>query len=254
MSSTKDSLSTKGKATWCPGCPNFMILESIKQTLAKLIDEKNFRKEDFCMVADIGCNSKTFDYLNISGIYGLHGRALPTATGIHLGNPKLKVIVFQGDGATYSEGLEHFVHAFRYNFPITLLVYDNQSFSLTTGQPTPTTQKDYHSKANPSGEKFNPLNPIAIALASGATFVARVNAKDLVHTSEILEKALNHKGFSFIEILQECPTFNPCKEIYEKIYKIPDNSDKLLAQKLANEWDYNRREEKIPCGVIYREE
>ena len=141
-------ISTKNENTWCPGCPNFMILESAKGAIAKLIDGGR-RQEDFAMVTGIGCHAKIFDYLNISGIYGLHGRVIPTALGITLGNPNLTVIGFAGDGDTYAEGMAHFIHVARYNLDMTLIVHDNQSFSLTTGQATPTSQLGYKNKAKP---------------------------------------------------------------------------------------------------------
>ncbi len=251
---TKEKIGTKNEITWCPGCPNFMTLESVKRALAKVIDE-GIKYENLAMVAGIGCHQKIFDYLNISGIYGLHGRVLPTALGIKLGNPNLTVIGFAGDGDTYAEGMEHFIHAGRYNANMTLVVSDNQDFSLTTGQPTPTTQQGYKSKASPLGEFNKPLNPLKLALASGASFIARVNARDIVHTAEILEKAIKHKGFSFIEVVQDCLIFNT--ELNNKdsmMYKIEDNKDKNKAEKLAEEWDYNGRKGKIPLGVIFKEE
>jgi len=137
---TSKKLDTNQKITWCPGCPNYNILDSVKLTLTNLMKQR-YRRKDFVMVTGIGCHGKIFDYLNISGFYGLHGRAIPTAVGIKIGNPKLDVLVFAGDGDTYSEGISHFVHAAKNNSDITLLVHDNQSFSLTTGQATPTSQR-----------------------------------------------------------------------------------------------------------------
>jgi 2-oxoglutarate/2-oxoacid ferredoxin oxidoreductase subunit beta len=250
---TYNSLSTNQPITWCPGCPNFMILESVKQAIGELVDKKKLNREEICLITDVGCNSKIYDYIDLSGIYGLHGRSLAIAEGVYLGNPKLKVLAFQGDGGAYSEGIEHFIHSFRHNFPITLIVHENQTFSLTTGQPTPTTQKNFKSKINPSGEKLFPINPIKIALASGAKFIARCNAKDIVHTKEVLQKAIEYSGFSFIEIIQECLIFNPSKEVYKLMYKIPDNFNKKKAEILAEEWDYNRKDGKIPLGIIWRD-
>lgn len=250
---TKEKLRTNEEMTWCPGCPNYMILESVKTALSKLINSKKYKQTDFAMASDIGCNSKIFDYLNISGIYGLHGRSLPTAIGIKLGNPKLKVLSFTGDGAIYSEGISHLIPAFRYNVDMTLLVHDNQAFSLTTGQPTATSQQGYSSKADPRGVMDQPLNPIKLALACNATFIARTNAKDIKHTAEIIEKAIKHRGFSYIEIMQDCLIFN--KEINNKdsiMYKIKDNKNLKIAEKLANEYDYNSKKGKIPLGVIYQ--
>ena len=240
-------LKTKNPITWCPGCTNFLILEAVKKALAK------FEQKNLAMVTGIGCHAKMYDYLNISGIYGLHGRVIPTAQGIKLGNPNLKVIGFAGDGDTYAEGMAHFIHAARNNIDFTLIVHDNQSFSLTTGQATPTSQQGYVSKAQPFGEQHKPINPVKLALASGATFIARTNARNINHTAEILEKAIKHKGFSFVEIIQDCLIFN--KDMNDKdnlMYKV-DNRDKAKAEKLAGEWDYNSKKGRIPIGVIFRD-
>lgn len=250
--STKDKLKTREEITWCPGCPNFMVYEAFKQAVAKLIDLKKYKHNDFAITTDIGCNSKIFDYLNMSGIYCLHGRALPTGLGVSLGNPKLKVVSFAGDGAVYSEGISHFNHAFRYNADMTLIVHDNQSFSLTTGQSTPTSQKGFVSKLKPYGEENMPFNPIKIALSCGATFVARTNARDIPHMVEVFMKAIEHKGFSYVEVIQDCLIFNkPLNNRDKFMYKIADNSNIERAFKIADEYDYNAKEGKIPLGVIF---
>jgi len=250
---TKDKLKTTSENTWCPGCPNHMILEATKQTIANLIDAKKYKHEDFAITTDIGCHAKIFDYINLSGIYCLHGRAIPTAIGMKLGNPNLKVLTFAGDGAVYSEGISHFIHAFKYNADLTLVLHDNQSFSLTTGQPTPTTQQGYKSKASPLGTFDKPMNPIKLALASNATFIARTNARDIKHMVEIMTKAITHKGFSFIEVIQDCLIFNPESNGKDpRMYKIKDNQDKKTAEKLADEFNYNSKEGKIPIGIIYQ--
>lgn len=246
-------LQTKEPITWCPGCPNYMILESVKQTLDKLIKSKKYKHTDFAMTTDIGCHAKIFDYLNLSGIYCLHGRALPTGIGIKIGNPNTKLLTFVGDGAMYAEGMAHFIHSFRYNADMTLLLHDNQSFSLTTGQPTPTSQKGYISKAKPQGEENNPFNPLMLAVASGATFVARCNAKDIKHTSQILEATIKHKGFSFIEIIQDCLIFNTdANNKDDRMYKVKNNTNLNKAIKLSQQYDYNSKTGKIPLGIIYQ--
>ena len=249
----KEKLNTKNEITWCPGCPNFMTLETVKTVLAKLIDEGT-KQESIVMATGIGCHPKIFDYLNIGGIYGLHGRVLPTALGMKIGNPHLTVLGFAGDGDTYAEGMEHFIHAGRYNTDMTMFVSDNQSFSLTTGQPTPTTQQGYKSKANPFGEFNHPLNPIKLALAAGATFIARTNAKDMKHSAEIFEKAIKHKGFSFVEIIQDCLIFNPDINNKDSMMYKTENKDRKTAEALADEWDYNSKQGKIPIGIIYQEQ
>lgn len=249
----KIELGTKSENTWCPGCPNHMILASVKQTITKLIEAKKYKQTDFAISTDIGCNSKIFDYINLSGVYALHGRAVPTAIGMKLGNPNLKVLAFSGDGAMYSEGMAHFVHAFKHNADITLVLHDNQSFSLTTGQPTPTSQQGYISKASPLGTFDRPFNPIKLALASNATFVARTSARDIPHMVSIFTKAIEHKGFSFVEVIQDCLIFNPeANGKDDRMYKITDNKNLDQAEKLAKEYDYNSKSGKIPIGIIYQ--
>jgi 2-oxoglutarate ferredoxin oxidoreductase subunit beta len=246
-------LSTKTENTWCPGCPNHMILEATKRTIADFVTKNKYNHEDFCITTDIGCHAKIFDYLNLSGINCLHGRALPTGIGIKLGNPNLKLLTFAGDGAVYSEGISHFIHAFKYNPDMTLIVHDNQSFSLTTGQPTPTSQQGWQTKSMPMGVFDRPLNPVQIALASNATFIARTNARDIAHMQEIFTKAIEHKGFSFVEVIQDCLIFNIDSNNKDKMmYKIEDNFDFSRAENLAKEFDYNSKEGKIPLGVLYK--
>lgn len=249
----KPNLDTTEEKTWCPGCPNYMILAAVKQTLTNLIENKQAKQTDFAITTDIGCHAKIFDYLNLSGIYCLHGRALPTAIGMKLANPNLKVLTFAGDGAIYAEGISHFIHAFRYNPNITLILHDNQSFSLTTGQPTPTTQQGYVSKASPLGSFDKPFNPIKLALAANATFIARTSARDIPHMTETFTKAIQHTGFSFVEIIQDCLIFNKESNNKDKMmYKIADCHNKQRAEKFAEEFDYNSKSGKIPIGVIYQ--
>jgi len=247
-------IKTNQPITWCPGCTNFMILESVKKTFVKLINE-GIKQSEIAIVTGIGCHAKIYDYLNVSGIYGLHGRVLPTCLGIKLGNPNLTVVGFAGDGDTYAEGMAHFIHAGRFNSNMTLVVHDNQTFALTTGQPTPTTQQGYISKASPLGEFSLPLNPIKLALASGCTFIARAYPQNIEHTAKILEAAIKHHGFSFVEMIQPCLQFNTdMNELGKLIYKIKDNrNDMQRALKLADEWDYNSKKGKIPIGIFYEE-
>lgn len=244
--------STKEEITWCPGCPNFLVLAAWKNALGNLI-KQGYKKDDFAMVTGIGCHQKIYDYLNISGIYGLHGRVLPVCYGIKLGNPKLKVLGFAGDGDAYSEGMEHFIHTARFNPDMVYFVADNQNFALTTGQATPTSELGFKSKAEPMGELNMPLNPARLALAAGASFIARVNPKDLVHTQEIIEKAIKHKGFAFVESVQDCLIFDlhPGREKF--MYKT-ENNDWKRAEELVNEWDYNNKTGKIPIGILFEEQ
>ena len=201
------SLSTPTKPTWCPGCWNFQILAGVKNYLGNKIKSEEDKK-NYAMVTGIGCHAKIFDYINLNGINSLHGRALPTALGIKISNPKMKVIAFSGDGDAYAEGMEHLIHAARYNSDIKYLVHNNQVFALTVGQPTPVTEVGFKDKTTPKGVKMQPINPIKLMLAAGAGFVARVYA-DVKQIEEVLDEAFKHKGFAFIEVIQPCLIFHP---------------------------------------------
>jgi 2-oxoglutarate ferredoxin oxidoreductase subunit beta len=251
---TSEKLEINHKITWCPGCPNNGILDAVKLAITKLM-KQGYKREDFAMTTGIGCHGKIFDYINISGFYGLHGRTIPTAMGIKLGNPNLHVLSFAGDGDAYAEGISHFIHAGRYNSDISLFVHDNQSFSLTTGQATPTSQEGYKTKAEPLGKLGPPLNPLKLALTTGATFVARTNARDVKHAAKIIEKAIKHKGFSFVEIIQDCIVFNLDVNNRDKqMHKFPNKKRTLSeALKLAETYDYNLGKHRIPIGIFYEE-
>ncbi len=248
------NLNTKTKPTWCPGCYNFQILAGVKNTIAK----SGLKKDDFALVTGIGCHAKIFDYLNLNGINTLHGRVLPTCLGVKIGNPNLNVLGFSGDGDAYAEGMAHLIHAARFNSNINYFVHNNQVFALTIGQPTPTTEVGFKDKTTPLGVKTYPINPIRIMLASGASFVARVFA-DVKQIEYILEEALKHKGFSFIEVIQPCLIFH--KETYaQKFYSLDktgyDKTNFDQAWKKAQEFDYNSVDEKttIPLGIFYQVE
>lgn len=252
----KNDLSTKAENTWCPGCQNFFILESVKRTLTKLINNGT-KHEDIAIATGIGCHAKIFDYLNLSGVYCLHGRVLPVSLGMKLGNPNLTVIGIGGDGDTYAEGISHLVHACRYNANMTMLVFDNQTFALTTGQATPTSEQGFKPKSEPLGVFNLPMNPIKLVLSAGASFVARTYAKDISHISEILEEAIKHKGFSFIEVVQPCLQFHFNQEYLEKhLYKMKnhDKTNLKAAMEKADEFDYNLKNGKIPLGIFYQKE
>ena len=232
--------------TWCPGCFNFAILNSMKNITKG-------KEKDFAICTGIGCHAKIYDYLNTNAVYCLHGRTLPVAMGIKMANPELKVLAFSGDGDCYAEGIEHLMHMFRYDTDLTLVVHDNRVFALTTGQPTPTTEVGYKSKASPHGTKLAPINPIKLALASGCKFVARASALDPKYLQEILEAAIKHKGFSFVEVLQPCLIFhNETQLIREKAYKLSGKLTAEEAMKKADEWNYNDKG-KIPIGIFYQD-
>lgn len=250
----KEDLGTKEPFTWCPGCPNFQIMEGVKK--AVLAHASKTGNEKFAMVSGIGCHAKIFDYLNFPGLNSLHGRVLPTCLGLKVGDPTLNVIGFTGDGDSYSEGISHLIHAARYNSDFKVIVHNNQVFALTVGQPTATTEMGFMDKTTfPFGSKQKPLNPVKLMLASGATFVARTFA-DIEQTEWVLKEALKHKGFAFIEILQPCITFHPDKGYKEKTYSLEktghDKTNLAKAMAKAEEFDYNTVK-KIPTGIFYQE-
>lgn len=247
-------LNTQTKPTWCPGCFNFQILAGVKKVLEERIKSEKDRQK-YAIVTGIGCHAKIYDYINLNGINTLHGRVIPTCLGIKIGNPNLNVIGFAGDGDAYAEGIEHLIHAARYNSDFKYFVHNNQVFALTVGQPTPTTEIGFKDKTTPLGVKVLPMNPIKLMLASGASFVARVFA-DTKQIEYVLKEALKHKGFAIIEVLQPCLIFHPKFDYKEKIYSLEkekhDKSSFEKAWKKAQEFDYNTAN-KIPTGIFYQE-
>ncbi len=253
--SIKD-FNTKEEITWCPGCPNFGILQAVKNALSDLVKEKRIKAKDIAIASGIGCHAKIFDYLNVNGFYGLHGRVLPLCFGMKIANPELTVIGFGGDGDTYAEGVSHFIHNCRYNTDMTMLVHNNKAFALTTGQATPTSEKGFVGRSTPLGVKEKPLNPIALAIVNGATFVARGYALDINHLKGIIKEAIKHKGFSFIDILQPCLVFNNFSPYLKKhICRLRNHnvSDFKQAFSKSMEWDYSfEKKAKIPIGIFYK--
>lgn len=244
-------LATKKQSTWCPGCPNFMILEGAK----KAIEAMNKKREDFAIVSGVGCHAKIFDYINLPGLNSLHGRVPPVCLGMKMAKPDLTILGFSGDGDAYSEGLSHTIHAARYNSNWTYVIHNNQTFSLTVGQPTAVTEKGFKDKTTPLGVKLDPINPIKLMLSAGATFVARVYAT-IDSVSWVLKEAMKHKGFAFVEVLQPCIIFHPSMLKYkESIYSLEesghDKTNYLAAMRKAEEFDYNTVK-KIPTGIFYQ--
>lgn len=238
--------------TWCPGCGNWGIGASIKQALVEL----GHSPSSASVVFDIGCSGNMNDFINAYAVHALHGRSIPTAIGIKLANHKMPVIVIGGDGGLYGEGGNHFLHACRGNHDITVLVHDNSVYGLTTGQVAPTAIKGMKSKSTPGGIIEVPVNPLVLAISQGATFVANAFAGDIKHLIEVMKQGINHKGFSLINILQPCITFNKVntyKYYIEKTYKLDTNYDKtnyetalIKATEIGSE--------KYPLGIIYQVE
>jgi 2-oxoglutarate ferredoxin oxidoreductase subunit beta len=248
---TNLNLNTNQKPTWCPGCGDFGIWTALKQASVK----EGWDNTNTALVAGIGCHGHILNYTKISAVEGLHGRALPVACGMKMANHKMNVFAFVGDGDCLSEGGNHFIHSARRNHDITVVLHDNAVYGLTTGQTSPRSPKGYKSKSTPRGSFEEPLHPLTLAITAGATFVARVYAGDIDMLEEIMVKANNHKGFSLIDVLQPCVSFNKDYSHYfyqKNIYHLNANYDaanKLAALEKSMEWDF----EQIPVGIIYED-
>src|SRR5699024_10320684 len=190
--------------TWCPGCGNYPIREALKQAL----EELNLAPHEVVMSSGIGQGAKMPQYIKMNGFNGRHGRALPPAVGIRLANKKLKVIVESGDGDTYGEGGNHFIHTIRRNVDIAHFVHNNQVYGLTKGQGSPTTAMGQKTTLQFDGVKVEPLNPLALALTMGAGFVARGFSGDIPHLVEVMKEAITYNGYALVDILQPCVVWN----------------------------------------------
>jgi 2-oxoglutarate ferredoxin oxidoreductase subunit beta len=237
------------KTAWCPGCGNFPLLKAVKQALVK----RNLEPHQVLFVSGIGQAAKAPHYLNANVFNGLHGRSLPVATGAKLANPDLVVIAESGDGCVYSEGGNHFLAAIRRNIDLTLLVHNNQVYGLTKGQASPTSDQGFVTKAQPEGVALTPFNPVAVAVAMHAGFVARCFAGMEEHLVDVLIQAIDHRGFSIVDVLQPCISFNRVntfmwyKDRCRPLSSSYDPTDWEAAMKMAQHWG-----DTIPIGVIYR--
>ncbi|MDH5461765.1 MAG: thiamine pyrophosphate-dependent enzyme [Candidatus Bathyarchaeota archaeon] len=247
-----DDLKTSAKNTWCPGCGNFGILMGFKRALMQL----GLDRDQVVLVSGIGCHGKIVNYVNVNGFHGIHGRVLPLATGIKLANHNLTVVGFAGDADCYDEGWGHFSHAIRRNIDMTLIVHNNMVLGLTTGQTTATSQEGFKTKSTPFGSIPPALNPIAHALVSNGTFVARGYSGDMRHLVSLMVEALKHKGFAFLDVFQPCVTFNNLNTydwFRKRVYKLEeeghDYADIETALERSFEWG-----DRIPIGIFYRAE
>jgi 2-oxoglutarate ferredoxin oxidoreductase subunit beta len=238
------------KPAWCPGCGNFGILNALNKALVDL----GIEPHQILLVSGIGQSGKLPHYTRGNVFNSLHGRPVPPAIGAKITNHELKVIAISGDGDAYGEGGNHFLHACRRNHDITYLVHNNQVYGLTKGQASPTSDLGYITKTTPYGAA-QPINPVALAIVAGATFVGRSFAGDLAHLSGVIKKGISHRGFALIDILQPCVSFNRVNTYQwyrERVYQLEneasyDPSDKKAALEKAQEWG-----DKIPIGVIYQ--
>ncbi len=202
------------KPVWCPGCGDFSVLASItKAPVARALT-----REEPAAVPGIGCSSRIPAYLSVYGFHAVHGRALAVATGLKVARPGMPVLVATGDGDGFSIGGNHFLHACRRNIDLTYIVMDNQVYGMTKGQASPTTDPEWEAgKLTPGGTGINPFQPLVIALASGATFIARCSASDQNGTADTIAEAIRHPGFSFVQVLSPCVTFRPEQSGWKKL-------------------------------------
>ncbi|MFC7058139.1 2-oxoacid:ferredoxin oxidoreductase subunit beta [Halovenus salina] len=190
--------------TWCPGCGDFGTMNGMMKGLA----ETGNHPDDTFVVAGIGCSGKIGTYMHSYALHGVHGRALPVGIGAKLANPNLEVMVAGGDGDGYSIGAGHFVHAVRRNVDMSYVVMDNRIYGLTKGQASPTSREDFETSTTPDGPNQPPVNPLALALSAGATFIAQSFSSDSQRHTEIVKEAIEHDGFGFVNVYSPCVTFN----------------------------------------------
>ncbi len=242
-----DDLGTYAENTWCPGCGNFGILNAFKKAILKL-EEKGIKRENIVITSGIGCSAKIFDYLNLSGVYGLHGRDMATLEGIKFANPDLKCITFSGDGGVMGEGLSHVLFAAKRNADITIIMHNNGVYALTTGQVTPITKKGWKGPSTPRGSVEEPFNSLSLLLEAGASFLARGYTTKIDHLADLMVQAIEHEGFSFIDVLQPCVSWNNTYKLYNEVVEVLDYEPKTYEEALK----IAKRRDALPIGVIYR--
>lgn len=243
MTNIKD-LETRDKPNWCPGCGDHGILMAVKQAIAA----SGIEPHNIAISTGIGCGSKLNQWVNTYGNQGLHGRGLPVAMGMKLANPEITVLSVGGDGDGYGIGMGHFINNMRRNIDITYIVQDNQTYGLTLGQTSPTSDKGATGPSTPFGVIEEPVNPIRLALSSDCTFVARGFAGDIPHLADLILQGMQHKGFALIDVLQPCATFNKVntyKYFRERVKKLENHDVTDLNAAFA-------KADGLDIGVFYK--
>jgi 2-oxoglutarate ferredoxin oxidoreductase subunit beta len=233
------------KPIWCPGCGDFTVLSSITKALAIV----QVPPHEVAVVSGIGCSSRIPAYTTCYGFHGVHGRALAAGTGLKVARPDMTVLVTGGDGDGYSIGGNHFMHACRRNVDLTYIVMDNHVYGMTKGQASPTTEPDWDNKLSPGGTGIRSFHPLVIALAAGASFVARASSGDPNGTAEIIARGIRHPGFAFIEILSPCVTFRPEQREWKKAVRsapVTTTDDPARAARLI------MSDDGFNLGILYR--
>ena len=242
----------KGKVDpdWCPGCGDFGVLAAVQKALVEL----QIPKHEVATISGIGCSSNFPGFIDTYGMHTLHGRSLPVASGMKLANHAMTVLVTGGDGDGFGIGAGHFVHTMRRNLDLTYIVMDNQIYGLTTGQTSPTSRIGMKTKSMPFGNVDAPVNPISLALAAGATFVARGFSADQKHLTELIKRGIEHKGFSFIDVFSPCVTYNHDNTFQwfrPRVKKLEENpaydpADWQAAMEKSTLWG-----DEIPIGLFF---
>jgi 2-oxoglutarate ferredoxin oxidoreductase subunit beta len=249
---SKSSYYEQTTPNWCPGCGNFGIWVAIKNAIKNL----EIDLSQVVLVGDIGCSGKLPYWTDFNGFAGLHGRALPIAEGIKMANRGLTVVAITGDGGLLNEGVQHFIHAARRNADINVIMHNNQLYGLTKGQTSATSEKGFQSSTTPEGSFELPINPISLGLNVGASFVASSFAGNTKHATEMIERAIQHKGFSYVDIYQPCVTYNYINTYAyysERTYVLPEDYNPSLKQAAFEKSFEIDGGEKYPLGVIYQE-
>ncbi|MCH7676907.1 2-oxoacid ferredoxin oxidoreductase [candidate division KSB1 bacterium] len=255
LTATKEKSKTREVVVdpdWCAGCGDFGVLKSLKSATT----DNGVKPHELLLVSGIGCSSNLPGFFYSYAVHSLHGRALPVATGAKLANHNLKVVITGGDGDGYGIGIGHFIHTMRRNLDLTYIVMDNEIYGLTTGQASPTTAEGHKTKTTPRGNVEKPINPLALALTAGATFVARGFSGQPAQLTSLIEQAMAHKGFALIDVFSPCVTYNKLNTyswFKERVYKLEDEepdrdlTDFSSAMTKAMEFD-----SRIPIGLIYK--
>jgi 2-oxoglutarate/2-oxoacid ferredoxin oxidoreductase subunit beta len=236
---------------WCPGCGDFGVLKALKMAAGKL----SIQPKDLFVVSGIGCSSNLPGFIHAYGVHSLHGRAVAVASGVKFANHDLHVVITGGDGDGYGIGIGHFIHAMRRNLDLTYIVMNNQIYGLTTGQASPTTMKDMRTKSTPRGNAEQPINPISLALVSGATYVSRAFSGEPNHMADIIAGAIAHRGFALVDVFSPCVTYNKINTypwFKQRVYKLENETayktgDYQQAIGRSMEWG-----DRIPIGLFYK--
>jgi 2-oxoglutarate ferredoxin oxidoreductase subunit beta len=238
------------KPTWCPGCGDFGVVAAVEMALKRL----KIPSHQVVLVSGIGCSSNLPHFLSSYGFHSIHGRSLPVAEGIRWANHTLTVIATGGDGDGFGIGAGHFIHTMRRNVDMTYVTMDNQIYGLTTGQASPTSMMGQKTKSTPAGVIENPIDPISLALAAGATYIARAFSGDVKQMADLVAGGIQHKGFAFIDAMSPCVTYNKINTFdwfRQRVYKLDaaghDPTNLGLAFQRSLEWG-----DKIPTGLFYK--